>query len=145
MDAVRYGIIAAVAAALTATATDSVEVMPSGDPPPTADTALQLFDGGHRVTDAESGTTGYMLTIGVDGYVRDGEGLGTLQSLNALYALVIRTVFANAAVRAVTEQIDEGDMSPPMVAERADRRWLAFSLDLHFHFMAQRGDPALIN
>lgn len=141
---VRESIFAAIEAALAGLA-DEVERMPSGDPSPTVNNAVHIFDGGQQLDDAESGTTRWALTVGIDGYVRDAAGGGSAHAaLNTLHSNVVQAIFAAAPIAGVTDEIEEGALSV-VVAPRADARFLAFSFDLTIFYAHQRGDPATIN
>lgn len=145
MTAIREQIFAAVAAALAAIdGVEEVERMPSGDP--LAFPALHLFDNGDtRAEDGEeAGTTRWALQLGIDGYVKGGDGAAAHAAANALYASVIEALFVEPYLGGLVEEIEQGRLNIG-VAERASARRVAFSLDLTIHYATRRGSPQIID
>lgn len=142
-DAVREAIIADVATRLAAIpGVSEVQRMPSGDP--AAFPALHLFDDGDRPDYAEAGTSAWIMTLGVDGYVRGGDGAAAHAALNSLYADVIETLLEEPVLGGLATEIDVSGFRPT-VAERANARRLAFSMDLSIHYATARGRPRAID
>lgn len=119
----------------------SVERMPSGDPD--AFPALVIDDGGQSIEDAEAATTRYRLRLTIEGYVVGGEGAAAHDALSDLYADVIAVLMTEPPLGGLAETISEGDMRPA-VTELADRRRLAFALDIDITFPTPRGNAAVI-
>ena len=135
----REAIFAKIEELLTAAGiAGEVQRMPSGDP--TAYPALHIFDDGQSPVEEEAGTTRYQLSVGIDGYVEGFEGAAAHAALNTLHGDVIRALFPEPVLGGLAEEITEGDMRVT-VATRANKRRLAFSLDLHIHYATDRGDP----
>lgn len=143
MTAVRYQIAMKGAALLQAAAfAQEVEVMPSGDP--VSFPALHLFDLGQEPALGEAGTERFILSLGIDGYVEQADGPEALAALNALYTGVIETLFPQPYFDGLVEEIDQGRLTVN-VAERANARRLAFSLDLNISYATRRGLPQQID
>lgn len=144
MTAIREQIFAAIETALVnAGIAREVERMPSGDP--ASFPALHIFDDGHGPEIGEAGTQRQALAVGIDGYVSGGDGSAAHAELNALYAGVIEALFPEPylGLNGLVEEIEEGGFRPT-VAERANMRRMAFSLDLTIHYATRRGMPQII-
>lgn len=143
MTAVRHQIIMKALDLLqTAGIAQEVEVMPSADP--AGFPALHLFDVGQEPTPGEAGTERFNLLLGIDGYVQQADGEEALAAINALYAGVIETLFPQPYFDGLVEEIDQGKLTVN-IAERANARRLAFSLDLNLSYATRRGSPQVID
>lgn len=145
MTAVRESIFAAIEARLAAIAgMGEVQRMPSGDP--SRFPALFLFDGGHSPSEEgeEAGTQNQALAVGIDGYVEGSGGAGVHAALNALYAATIEALFPEPVLGGAATEIEETKFTVT-VAERANKRRLAFELELIVHYATRRGMPQIID
>ncbi len=84
------------------------------------------------------------LLLGIDGYVQQADGEEALAAINALYAGVIETLFPQPYFDGLVEEIDQGKLTVN-IAERANARRLAFSLDLNLSYATRRGSPQVID
>lgn len=144
MTAIREQIFAAIDARLSAIAgVEQYERMPSGDP--TRFNALFVFDDGDVPAEdgEEAGTTRKRLSVGVDGYVKGGTGAAAHAAAHALYAAVIEALFPEPVLDGLADEIEELGLKFT-VAERANERRIAFSLDLGIHYATRRGSPQVI-
>jgi hypothetical protein len=144
MTAIREQIFAAIEALLQdIDGVGEVERMPSGDP--ASFPALHLFDDGHRPSDSgpEADAQLQALSVAIDGYVQGGDGAEAHAALNALYAAVIEALFPEPVLGGLAEEIEETGFSVT-VAERANKRRLAFALQLTIHYATRRGSPQLV-
>lgn len=141
MTAVREDIFAAIETRLRQIAgVAEVERMPSGDPSRFA--ALHVFDQGHRPSDSgqEAETQHQALGVQVVGFTQGGDGSAAHAELNALYAAVIEVLFAEPVLGGLATEIDENSFAPD-VAFLANKRRLAFTLDLTINYATRRGMP----
>lgn len=144
-EAVREQIFQAIdglLAVLPVLAGGEYERMPSGEV--AAFPALHVFDEGDDETVGEAGTSRWALQLGVDGYVAGDGGAEAHAALNALYADVIETLFAEPLLGGLIEEIEASRLRTSVV-ERASRRRLSFSLDLVIHYATRRGSPRIID
>lgn len=141
MTAVRELIFAGIETALDGAA-EEVERMPSGDP--SAWPALHIFDDGDRLVEGETSTDRWDLSLGIDGYVEGGSGAEAHAAINALYATVIERLYADHVLAGLVTEI-QAEGVRFLVAERASKRRLAFSLDLTINYATRRGRPQITN
>lgn len=144
MTAIREQIFAEIETRLRAIeGVAEVARMPSGDP--SRFPALHLFDQGHRPSDSgpENDAQLQALSVGIDGYVQGGDGSAAHAAVNALYADVIEALFPEPVLGGLAAEIEEMNFTVE-VAERANARRLAFSLDLTIHYATRRGMPHLV-
>ena len=143
MTAVRYQIVLKGKELLQAAGiAQELEVMPSADP--VKFPALHLFDLGQDPTTGEAGTERFTLALGLDGYVELANGEEALAAINALYAGAIEALFPQPYFDGLVEEIDQGKLIVN-VAERANARRMAFSLDLNLSYATRRGSPQVID
>lgn len=143
MTAIREQIFAAMEASLVAIpGVQEVERMPSGDP--AAFNALHLFDNGDEPDEGEAGTHRFVMRVGIDGYVSGSGGAAAHAAANQLYAAVVEALFVEPVLGGLASEIDI-DSLQVLVAERANARRVAFSLDLSIHYATRRGSPQVID
>ncbi len=126
----------------TGCAAAEVELMPSGDP--SRFPALQIFDEGDQPDEGEAGTSRWIMTLGIDGYVEGGVGSEALGALNELYADVVEALFAEPVLGGIATEIEITGFKPT-VAERASARRMAFSSSLQIYYATRRGRPREID
>ena len=143
-DPVRQQIVAEVATRLAALpGIAEVQIMPPGDP--AAFPALHVYDDGDRPAESEgeAGTCAWIMTLGLDGYVKGGAGVEAHAALNALYADAVEVLLTEPVLGGLAQEIDVSAFRPT-VTERANARRLAFSMDLSIHYATARGRPRAI-
>lgn len=116
-----------------------VERMPSGDPDrfPT----IEIYDGAQRVAEVEVGSTRYILTVRIEGYVDGGDGAAAHAAINELHAAVVAAMMAEPPIGGLAEDVAEGD-ARFTVAELAARKRLGFSAAFDIQFATAFGDPS---
>lgn len=116
-----------------------VERMPSGDPD--VFPALEIYDGSQRTAEVEVGSTRYILTVRVEGYVEGGDGADAHAAINELHAAVVAALMSAPPIGGLAEDIEEGD-ARFTVAELASRKRLGFSAAFSIQFATAFGDPS---
>lgn len=143
MTAIREQIFAEIDSRLTAIAgVKEVERMPAGDP--ARFPALHIIDLGDKLESGEAGTSRWELSLGLDGFVSGGDGGAAHSAAHALYASVVEALFVEPVLGGLAHEITL-EAAQFVVAERASKRSIAFSLDLTIHYATRRGSPQIID
>lgn len=142
MTAIRELIIQRVVTLLAAT--DAVEIGEEASGDPSRFPALQVFDAGQDVVEGEAGTERFMLKVGIDGFVENGDGAAARAARSQLYAQVVEALLAEGAFTGLADEVEQGNLANSG-AQLASRRRLGFSLDITIHYATARGAPQVIN
>lgn len=136
----REQIFAVVDARLAAvTGVLEYERQPTGDPAKFP--ALHCYDGGERLTEAESYATRKALFLTVEGFVQGASGAAAHAALNTLHANVVKALLTEPPLGGIVELIEEAGDLRIDVAELASQRRLGFAQDFRVEFATVRGDP----
>lgn len=138
-DPVRERIFAAIESLLSAMpGVAEVERMPSSDP--AAFPALHIFDNGDSPDPEEAGTSRWLMSVRIEGYVQGGDGPEAHAAANALYADVIEVLFVEPVLGGLATEIEQTGLRPS-VANLARARRIGFDLPLSIYYATARGEP----
>ncbi|MCK0533405.1 hypothetical protein [Sphingobium agri] len=141
MTNLREAIFAAIESRLTAIPSiGRVERMPAGDPD--LFPALSIFDGVQEPIERGASHTRHELTITIEGFVEQADGVEAHAGLNDLYAQTVAALLTEPPLGGLIDEINEGGMRVS-VAQLASESRLGFGLDFTIQFSTARENPAL--
>ena len=116
-----------------------VERDASGDP--SQYPSLNIVDDGHSILEGEAARTRYALSVKIEGYVENDDGLDAQTARSSLYNDVIVAMMAEPPMGGLAEEITEGSLTNATATLSSERR-LGFVQDFTIQFTTRRGDPS---
>lgn len=139
MTATRELIFEAVDTAIAAIAlAPFVSRMAKGDP--SHFPAINVVDGGQRVTEEEAQVTRYTLDLQIEGFVEDSGDAASHAALNELHAQVVEALRTEPLLGGLAEELLEGELMVD-VAQLASEDRLAFIQNFIVVFATPAGRP----
>ncbi|CAD7335385.1 hypothetical protein FIV32_02340 [Sphingomonadales bacterium 58] len=140
MTSVRESIFAEIETRLNAISGVQVERLPAGDPD--IFPALGIYDGVQEPIERGAGYTRHELTVTIEGFVEQADGVEAHVALNDLHAQTVAALLPEPPLGGLVDEINEGGLRVS-VAELASVRRLGFGLDIIIQFSTARENPAL--
>lgn len=139
---IREQVLAAFQAKLAAiTGIDGLTVERNRASPVQEFPKLIMRDGGHEVTEENTGMMGYRMTVDVEGFVAHSSDSGTGPAVNALYATVLQAVLADRTLGDLAADITETSMDINLDSEDGHSPHAAFNSSFVIIFYTTPGDP----
>lgn len=102
---------------------------------------LVMRDGGHEVTEENSGLMGYRMTVDVEGYVAYDKNSNPGTDINALYSAVVETALADRTLGQLAVDITESGLDIAIDNLPGNSPYAAFNTTFQIEFYTTPGDP----